>query len=1541
MTNPYKSALDRLDALVNEARWVLTDSELDRLKPVNREVPAEIESAIRLISTELMPEDQLAADDPFAAHNLVVDWSSKPDMGLLQVMRDPTFLPFTVSQLFRKPDGSPIQLLPYQHVVLLTYFYKQMVLFLGSRGAAKTWILALYIVLKLTFHQGTEIAIVSKTLRQSKLVWSYAERLWNCSPVFRSLVGEGRNGPKAAMSEGKYVFVVGDSIAHFLPMGHDGEGLRGIRATVVASDEFGCLDYNTIVETDAGMVRIGEWAERGGHDLLRPGLPPAAPAKFFTTPPVDAYRVTTANGFAFTCSAIHQVMTQDGWKLAKDLTEEDYLEQKDEYIFPTERVRDEASGLVVDEGLGWLLGALVAEGSVGGRHNVSVTSTDPTFAERVRAALEQYCPANKATVRTRDAHTDSRGWDCKAAWVVQGGGLAFRDALERLGLARATAHDKKVPWSILRSPRPVVRAFLAGLMEGDGSAFLWGDPGKPKDRLGVAFYSVSEQLVDDVQVLLLKFGCVANKQPRASKLSDRTQWTLRLNGEYAIDLLTELNVPKWADLPARVVTPRRKSEAGVVWTRYGRGKKNAGWRANRTVGRRSKCVGHFPTREEALAALEPYRKTRYLRVRRVEKLCGQRVLYDFAIPPEQAFFGNGFVQHNSLDPEVFAVVVQGFGAVSADPVFKVGERAKADIYKRLGLWTPEQQAGLDFISRGNQSIISGTATYAMGHFFTYWQSYKAVVESGGDPNKVRKIFGGDPPPGFDHRRYAVLRMPYDILPKDYLDEATIGRAKQLATSSEFLREYCCFAPDTPVVTDLGLKPIAEVQLGDRVLTHSGRFKPVTWLFRRPYVGPVVRWRGFGHGKDVLATPDHPFWMGGDEWAPAERLEGKTVLSRFRDWSGRTEVDVREFLSDWLEYDGVIGPRTGGTKLSRETIAEIRRRPETSNAIAAEYGMTPVAICQVRAAAKKRPKGAIEPVLRLDFSLGVVLGYYASEGCPTADGRATSFALDGHVDCGLSALVDELDATITASFGLRPKRYGGENAKVCSVTINSRLVTEFLSAVCPGRAWEKRLDPAILFSNPEFARGFVRGYWNGDGHRDVDALTVSAATTSMALAGQIQTVLGSLGLPATLGYRAAGEINICGRRHATRPAFTLDLGGERAADFFRVIDGHAARQSTSRSTVVRDDRVDFAVRSATTEAYDGEVFNIEVEEDNSYSLPNATVHNCVFPRDSSGFFKRSNIERCTIGGLDLPPPEFASGIADFGVSRTGDPVRQYVYGIDPAFANDNFAVVVLELWPDHRRVVHCWTTRKAEHRAHEKRGKGVSSDFYQFAVDRLRVLFAKFPPRAVVIDAQGGGRTIEEKFREPRPGETAYYAHDDEEVLHLPGEHILHMFQFANANDVSEANWGLAKDLEARCLLFPRASGAEYALADEADRAGGYDEGGLEDVLGEIDELKNELTLIVCEPTKSNARERWDLPETGAYARKDRYSALVMANLIARRIGAAVPTSERPDAYGGAVAELAARQEELGKSGTSGPLYVMTKATDPKIRAGARGTWYAG
>jgi len=64
-----------------------------------------------------------------------------------------------------------------------------------------------------------------------------------------------------------------------------------------------------------------------------------------------------------------------------------------------------------------------------------------------------------------------------------------------------------------------------------------------------------------------------------------------------------------------------------------------------------------------------------------------------------------------------------------------------------------------------------------------------------------------------------------------------------------------------------------------------------------------------------------------------------------------------------------------------------------------------------------------------------------------------------------------------------------------------------------------------------------------------------------------------------------------------------------------------------------------------------------------------------------------------------------------------------------------------------------------------------------------------------------------------------------------------------------------------------------------------------DCILEIEELKNELTTIVMTQTStgSGGRDRWDTPEIKlpngkkGKLRKDRYSALVIANMIARQI----------------------------------------------------------
>ena len=113
-----------------------------------------------------------------------------------------------------------------------------------------------------------------------------------------------------------------------------------------------------------------------------------------------------------------------------------------------------------------------------------------------------------------------------------------------------------------------------------------------------------------------------------------------------------------------------------------------------------------------------------------------------------------------------------------------------------------------------------------------------------------------------------------------------------------------------------------------------------------------------------------------------------------------------------------------------------------------------------------------------------------------------------------------------------------------------------------------------------------------------------------------------------------------------------------------------------------------------------------------------------------------------------------------------------------------------------------------------------------------------------------------------------------------------MIQFAKADWVSEANHGLRKDFEDRVLLFPYFDSATIGLAISHDQIKARKYDTLEDCVMEIEELKDELSMIIMTQTPSG-RDKWDTPEvklsTGRKdrLRKDRYSALVMANMSAR------------------------------------------------------------
>jgi hypothetical protein len=342
------------------------------------------------------------------------------------------------------------------------------------------------------------------------------------------------------------------------------------------------------------------------------------------------------------------------------------------------------------------------------------------------------------------------------------------------------------------------------------------------------------------------------------------------------------------------------------------------------------------------------------------------------------------------------------------------------------------------------------------------------------------------------------------------------------------------------------------------------------------------------------------------------------------------------------------------------------------------------------------------------------------------------------------------------------------------------------------------------------------------------------------------------------------------------------------------------------------------------------------DDSQVARSKATVHTGIyqmeygacFTRDSQGFFKRSLIESCVVSSENLIK-DYQDNSIHFEASLIGNPKIRYIYGVDPASEIDNFSIVVLELHPDHRRIVHCWTTTRSDHRERVKKGYSRETDFYAYCARKIRDLMKLFPCEHIAMDAQGGGIAVMESLHDIdkiQEGEIAIWpvinpdkeADTDDER----GLHILEMCQFAKYDWLSEANHGLRKDFEDKALLFPFFDAVSLGLSHSDDNIKSRMFDTLEECVMDIEELKDELSMIEMSQTPSG-RDRWDTPEViigkgkKSKIRKDRYSALLMANM-ASRILQRTPTPEAYEFYGGFAEYGGKYKSKEGEKFFSGP-----------------------
>lgn len=190
------------------------------------------------------------------------------------------------------------ELLPLQRLMIRAMFKKDFFLTICSRGMSKSWTAAIFCFLYAIFEPGSKIGILSKTFRQSQIVFRYIEEFAN-SPqgvlLKQCFIKEPSHKNEIWRME------LGTSTIVCLPLGEAGK-LRGFRFNVVVIDELLLLPKNIIQEVILPFLRPSvdpvkhAKIEKQETELIRRGLMTENQRTFF---PSAKFIGLTSAGYHF------------------------------------------------------------------------------------------------------------------------------------------------------------------------------------------------------------------------------------------------------------------------------------------------------------------------------------------------------------------------------------------------------------------------------------------------------------------------------------------------------------------------------------------------------------------------------------------------------------------------------------------------------------------------------------------------------------------------------------------------------------------------------------------------------------------------------------------------------------------------------------------------------------------------------------------------------------------------------------------------------------------------------------------------------------------------------------------------------------------------------------------------------------------------------------------------------------------------------------------------------------------------------------------
>lgn len=436
------------------------------------------------------------------------------------------------------------------------------------------------------------------------------------------------------------------------------EAWGGVPRTAFLAADMGtgkCLAPDTYIPTDQGLVTIESlMPPRTEEDTFAPLTitiqstdGPRPTSHFYNSGLKPTKKLVTRCGYEVTGTHVHPVLVLDAsgqrqWRSLAELQPDDFVAvqrhgqvwgsttELPPYDPNTKRRFHNRPALIqvpshLTEEVAYMLGLLVGDGCMRHPYSVGFTSADSTLAEAMKTMIKPFGL--------------SLAWKAKRPCDYRIHNIRFKEWLNHLGFMNVTAHHKEIPPCILQAPQAIIKAFLQGLFDTDGSALKTG---------AVEFCSASKRLAYQVHLLLLQFGIIGARRFKANNKAGA--WIITLNGAEAKAFYTRIGfrLERKQQLAARL-PDRSNSNIDVIphlppihFTKVPR--------AFGMYLRRKQAPGYAKLREMAAVYPELQDLTAppffWDRVTSVED-AGLQPCYDLSVPERHAFVSNGIVSHNT------------------------------------------------------------------------------------------------------------------------------------------------------------------------------------------------------------------------------------------------------------------------------------------------------------------------------------------------------------------------------------------------------------------------------------------------------------------------------------------------------------------------------------------------------------------------------------------------------------------------------------------------------------------------------------------------------------------------------------------------------------------------------------------------------------------------------------------------------------------------------------------------------------------------------